>query len=99
VINLVFNTYMVRSWPPTGGNPGQGEKDMSTVFVSHAIKTTKGHVFAPGKCEITGTYSIWKLCANYDSNVRGGLRKTWRYVQKGLTLEQAKDMLNKKAAS
>jgi hypothetical protein len=72
---------------------------MSTVFTNRAVKTTKGQVFAPGKCEVTGSYSVWKLCANYDSNVRGGSRKTWRYVEKGLTLDQAKDLLNKKAAS
>lgn len=69
---------------------------MAQVFTNHAVKNSKGQVFAPGKCEITGSYLVWKLCENYDGQVRGGVRKTWRYVAKDLTLEQAKALLIKK---
>ena len=26
------------------------------------------------------TFSVLKLCENYDGKVKGGIRKTWRYV-------------------
>lgn len=25
-------------------------------------------------------FSVWKLCANYDGKVRGGVSHTWRYL-------------------
>jgi len=51
--------------------------------------------FAPGK-DTNGTYRIYKLCANYDGQVRGGIRHSWRWIAKGLTLNEAKALLNKR---
>lgn len=61
---------------------------MSQVFTKQARKSKRGVVFAPGKSD--SGYLIFKLCENYDGQVRGGIRKTWRYVADRLTLEQAK---------
>lgn len=62
---------------------------MTEVFVKQAKKSEKGVTYAPGK-GANGKYMIFKLCNNYDGQVKGGVRKTWRYVAKDLTLEQAK---------
>lgn len=67
---------------------------MSQVFTKQARKSTKGVVFAPGQNE--SGYLIFKLCENYDGQVRGGIRKTWRYVADRLTLEQAKAEFEKR---
>lgn len=69
---------------------------MATVYTKQARKSAKGTVYAPGKCELTGTYLIFKLCENYDGQVRGGTRATWRYTDKGLTLDEAKAALEKR---
>ena len=45
-----------------------------------------------------GTFGVWKLCENYSRHVKGGIAKTWRYVQKGMTLEQATELFNRRAA-
>lgn len=67
---------------------------MAQVFTKQARKSSKGTVFAPGKSE--SGYLIFKLCENYDGQVRGGIRKTWRYVADRLTLEQAKTEFEKR---
>ena len=69
---------------------------MTTVFTKQARKSTKGVIFAPGKCERTGKYLIFKLCENYNGQVRGGISKTWRYVAKDLSLDEAKALFEKK---
>lgn len=69
------------------------------VFTNKAVKTSKGTIFAPGKCQITGKYAIFKLCENYAGHVRGGIAKTWRYTAKDLSLDEAKALLAKKAAA
>ncbi len=72
---------------------------MATVYSNKAVKNSKGVIFAPGKCESSGKYLIFKLCENYAGHVRGGIAKTWRYIAKDLTLEEAKSLLAKKAKS
>jgi hypothetical protein len=64
------------------------------VFTKQARKSVKGVWFAPGKDE--NGYIIYKLCENYDGQVRGGIRKTWRYVANKMTLEEAKALFEKK---
>ena len=61
---------------------------MSEVFTKQARKSKKGVIFAPGKNEYG--YMLFKLCENYDGQIRGGIRKTWRVCKDKLTLEQAK---------
>ena len=34
-------------------------------------------------------YAVYKLCENYCSHVKGGIAKTWRYVENKMTLENA----------
>lgn len=43
-----------------------------------------------------GTYGVWKLCTNNDSNCAGGVRKTWRYVQKGMNLDDATKLFTRR---
>ena len=69
------------------------------VYSNKAVKNSKGVVFAPGKCDITGKYVIFKLCENYAGHVRGGISKTWRYIAKDLSLDEARALLEKKAAA
>lgn len=66
------------------------------IFTKQAKQNPKTKIiFAPGKQE-NGSYIIYKLCENYDGKVKGGMRKSWRYVAKDLTLEQAKVELEKR---
>lgn len=34
-------------------------------------------------------FSVWKLCANYDGRVRGGIAQTWRYKVLDVSREDA----------
>jgi len=71
------------------------------IFTKQARKNKRtGEWFAPGKDDVSAVgyfdradYRIYRLCSNYDGKVRGGISKTWRYVAKGLTLDQAKALL------
>lgn len=44
----------------------------------------------------TNAFEVWKLCENYNGQVRSGMQKTWRYVERGLSKEQAKALFSKK---
>lgn len=68
---------------------------MAQVFTKQARKSSKGTIFAPGQ-SADGSYMIFKLCENYDGQVRGGIRKTWRYVAEKMTLDQAKAEFEKR---
>lgn len=68
---------------------------MAIVFKKQSHKNSKGTWFAPGKCEVTGTYYVLKLCHNYAGHVRGGIASTWCYIAKGLTLAEAKATMEK----
>lgn len=46
--------------------------------VKYALCTANYNVFA-----------VYKECSNYSRTAPGGIAKSWRYVQKDLTLEQA----------
>jgi len=65
-----------------------------TVYTNQAHKSAKGVVFAPGKS--AKGYVVYKLCENYDGNIRGSVRKSWRVVADGLTLEDAKALIEKR---
>lgn len=66
------------------------------IFAKQARQNPKTKViFAPGQDE-NGSYRIYKLCENYDGMVKGGMRKTWRWVAKDLDLIAAKTLLEKK---
>jgi len=44
------------------------------------------------------TFGVCKLCENYAPHCKGGMSKTWRYVEKGMTLEAATVLFNRRAA-
>ena len=44
------------------------------------------------------TYGVHKLCENYAAHRKGGMSQTWRYVEKGLTLEAAQALFNRRGA-
>lgn len=44
------------------------------------------------------TYEVWKLCENYSRHIKGGIAKTWRYVEKGLTKESGESLFSRKTA-
>jgi hypothetical protein len=66
---------------------------MAQVYSKQARKNAKGVFYAPGKSE--SGYMLFRLCENYDSRAHGGISKTWRYVAKGLSLEEAKAKFEK----
>lgn len=55
--------------------------------------------FAPGKNDRgfgKEGYQVWALGSHYDGKVRGGIRHSWCLVAEGLTLNEAKALLNKR---
>ena len=44
------------------------------------------------------SYGVWKLCENYNGHVRGGIKKTWRQVERNITLEAATALFNRRGA-
>lgn len=54
----------------------------------------KGAVFALVSDGVT--FEVWKLCENYDGQCRGGNRKTWRYLEKGMTEENARKLFKRR---
>ena len=58
----------------------------------------KGEVFA--LCSMTrGGFSVLKLCENHDHNVRGGIRKTWRYVVSAATEMEARTVFDRRCGA
>lgn len=44
----------------------------------------------------TNTYSVWVEKGRYDGKVRGGIRYSWAYVEKDMSLEDAVKLFNKR---
>lgn len=42
------------------------------------------------------TFSVYVECENYCRHVRGGIAKTWRYVERGMTREAAEALFNRR---
>jgi hypothetical protein len=68
---------------------------MATVYSKQAHKAADGTTYAPGKND-RGYYLVFKLCENYAGHVRGGVSKTWRYIADGLSLDEAKALMEKR---
>lgn len=65
------------------------------IFLNQVKQNPKTKAkFAPGKDD--KGYKVYKMCANYDGQVRGGIRHTWRLVADKMTLDEAKALLEKK---
>ena len=46
----------------------------------------------------SGFFAVYAECFNYAGHCKGGFAVTWRYCEKGLTLEAAEALLARKAA-
>jgi hypothetical protein len=44
------------------------------------------------------TFSVWKLCENYAPHCKGGMSKTWRYVNRGMDRAAAETLFKRRAA-
>lgn len=43
------------------------------------------------------TFGVWKLCENYCRHTRGGIRRVWRYVERGMTRDAAESLFAKRS--
>jgi hypothetical protein len=43
------------------------------------------------------TFGVYKLCANYSRHIKGGIAKSWRYVEKNLSRESALALFDRRA--
>lgn len=66
---------------------------MSTRKTLEKKANSKGIVFA--LVSDGSTFEVWKLCENYNGKVKGGIAKQWRYVQKGMSEVDARNLFNK----
>lgn len=73
------------------------------VQTSSKSKTKKETIYAFGREDRLegqpielGGYKVYKWCINSNNNVRGGLAKTWRYVEKDLSHSEAIALMNRK---
>jgi hypothetical protein len=44
------------------------------------------------------TFEVWRLSSNYDGRVRGGIRRSWRYVEKGMPEDKARSLFARRTA-
>lgn len=42
------------------------------------------------------TWEVWKQCHNYNQQCLGGMRRVWRYVQKGMTEAEARALYERR---
>jgi len=72
---------------------------MGTVYFTPILQATnkKGKVFCLA-VDDNQKYTVYALCENYDGQVRGGIRKTWRYVEKDMTIEDAKKLFKRRVS-
>lgn len=61
-----------------------------------SVKTNKNNV-KYALCQSDDKFSVWKLCSNYCRNVKGGISKTWRYVERNMTFEDAQVLFNRRS--
>jgi hypothetical protein len=82
----------------------EGDTDMTiSVYSKTATKAKSGKVYAfgrrddlSGKDTSLGGYVVFRLCENYNGQVRGGMQKSWRYVDQDLSFQDAVNLMNKK---
>ena len=75
----------------------------ASVYKKTATKSKKGKIFAfgrddnlHGKDKSLGGYSVWALCENYSGHVRGGISRTWRYLEKDMSFDDAVNLMNRR---
>lgn len=42
-------------------------------------------------------FGVWKLCENYCRHTKGGIRRVWRYVERGMTREDAEKLFARRS--
>jgi hypothetical protein len=59
------------------------------------LANKKGTVFAL-VAMTDGSWQVMKLCSNYDGKVRGGIRNTWRLVEKNMKEADARNLYSRR---
>ena len=70
-----------------------------SAILAKAFSTTllgMGTVFALLSDGVT--WEVWKLCENYSRECVGGIKKTWRYVKKQMSENEARELFNRRVA-
>ena len=75
----------------------------ASVYTKTATKSKAGKIYAFGRRDdlhgadkLKGGYVLFRLCQNYNGQVRGGIEKTWRAVEQNMTFDAAMKLMNKK---
>lgn len=75
----------------------------ASVYTKTATKGKTGNVYAFGRTADldgqpidAGGYYVFKLCENYAGHVRGGIAKTWRYIDRNLSHADAVALMNRR---
>ena len=42
------------------------------------------------------TFGVWKLCENYDRHSPDGIKRVWRYIERGMTRDDAQKLLDRR---
>lgn len=42
-------------------------------------------------------FGVWTLCSNYSRHAKNGIAKTWRYVERNMTFEDAKTLFARRS--
>ncbi|KTR47976.1 hypothetical protein NS303_12720 [Pantoea ananatis] len=68
-----------------------------TQYVQIEKKTNKrGTDYQLVKDTKNNTFSVWRKCENYCRHVKGGIKITWRYVEKDMTRLDAETLFKKR---
>jgi len=61
-----------------------------------AVKTNKNNV-KYALCQDGDKFSVWTLCSNYCRHAKGGIAKSWRYVERNMTFDDAKVLYTRRS--
>jgi len=61
-----------------------------------AVKTNKNNI-KYALIQEGDKFGVWKSCSNYCRNAKGGIAKTWRYIERNMTFEDAKILFSRRS--
>jgi hypothetical protein len=61
-----------------------------------AVKTNKNNV-KYALVQEGDKFGVWTLCSNYCRHAKSGIAKTWRYVKRNMTFEDAKVLYTRRS--
>jgi hypothetical protein len=61
-----------------------------------AVKTNKNNI-KYALIQEADKFGVWKLCSNYCRHAKGGIAYSWRYVERNMTLEDAKKLFTRRS--